>query len=138
MQFCAAVDAMKMGLPWQDAVKLTPLPEPSKPKYLADLIDDAKTKGANGDGAVLVFRNRAHAQPGNWFLSETLFPPELETVTNFGRIVRFDGSDLVISSESRYSYSLRFQIASVNVRGTRDFIESSGIGSLRVDLAAAA
>jgi glyceraldehyde-3-phosphate dehydrogenase (NADP+) len=45
-QFCAAVDAMKMGLPWQDGVKLTPLPEPSKPKYLAELIDDAKAKGA--------------------------------------------------------------------------------------------
>ena len=46
VQFCAAVDAMKMGLPWQEGVKLTPLPEPSKPKYLAELIDDAKAKGA--------------------------------------------------------------------------------------------
>jgi len=45
-QFSAAVDAMKMGLPWQEGVKLTPLPEPSKPKYLAELIDDAKAKGA--------------------------------------------------------------------------------------------
>ena len=45
-QFCAAVDAMKMGLPWQDGVKLTPLPEPNKPKYLTELIDDAKSKGA--------------------------------------------------------------------------------------------
>merc|ERR1719326_1002181 len=45
-QFCAAVDAMKMGLPWQDGVKLTPLPEPNKPKYLTELIEDAKAKGA--------------------------------------------------------------------------------------------
>lgn len=51
--FCAAVDGMKMGLPWQEGVKLTPLPEPAKPKYLAELIDDAKGKGAkvcNGMG----------------------------------------------------------------------------------------
>merc|ERR1719454_640177 len=44
--FAEAVDAMKLALPWEDGVKLTPLPEPSKPKYLAELIDDAESKGA--------------------------------------------------------------------------------------------
>ena len=45
-QFAAAVDAMKLGLPWEDGVKLTPLPEPNKPKYLVELIEDATGKGA--------------------------------------------------------------------------------------------
>ena len=45
-KFCAAVDALKLGLPWEDGVKLTPLPEPNKPKYLVELIDDATSKGA--------------------------------------------------------------------------------------------
>jgi len=44
--FVEAVDAMKLGLPWEDGVKLTPLPEPNKPKYLKELIDDACSKGA--------------------------------------------------------------------------------------------
>lgn len=41
-----AVAAMKAGLPWTEGVKLTPLPEPAKPQYLADLITDAKKHGA--------------------------------------------------------------------------------------------
>jgi len=44
--FVEAVDAMKLGLPWEDGVKLTPLPEPNKPKYLTELIEDATSKGA--------------------------------------------------------------------------------------------
>jgi glyceraldehyde-3-phosphate dehydrogenase (NADP+) len=42
--FCEAVDAMKLGLPWEDGVQLTPLPEPNKPQYLTELIDDAIAK----------------------------------------------------------------------------------------------
>ena len=34
-----------MGLPWEDGVGITPLPEPEKPKYLRELIDDALAKG---------------------------------------------------------------------------------------------
>lgn len=45
-KLCVAVDAMKLGLPWEDGVKITPLPEPNKPKYLSELIADAKEKGA--------------------------------------------------------------------------------------------
>jgi len=41
-----AVDAMKLALPWEDGVKLTPLPEPNKPAYLRELIADGKAKGA--------------------------------------------------------------------------------------------
>ena len=44
--FAAAVDAMKLALPWEDGVKLTPVPEPNKPQYLKELVDDAVAKGA--------------------------------------------------------------------------------------------
>ena len=44
--FVEAVDSMKLALPWEEGVKLTPLPEPNKPKYLTELIDDAVAKGA--------------------------------------------------------------------------------------------
>ncbi len=40
------VDALKFGNPWDDGVKLTPLPEPGKSAYIQKLIDDAKEKGA--------------------------------------------------------------------------------------------
>ncbi|RZJ70527.1 NADP-dependent glyceraldehyde-3-phosphate dehydrogenase [Flavobacterium sp.] len=46
LRFSEKVDAMKFGNPWEDGVKLTPLPEPDKPKYIQELIDDAKAHGA--------------------------------------------------------------------------------------------
>lgn len=45
-RFAEAVDALKFGNPWEDGVKLTPLPEPQKPAYIQELIDDAVVKGA--------------------------------------------------------------------------------------------
>ena len=44
--FVAKVAAKKPGLPWEDGVAITPLPEPAKPAYLKDLVDDAVAKGA--------------------------------------------------------------------------------------------
>jgi len=37
---------LKYGMPWEDGVSLTPLPEPQKPAYLKEVIDDAIAKGA--------------------------------------------------------------------------------------------
>lgn len=44
-KFADAVDKLKFGMPWENTF-LTPLPEPSKPMYIKDLIDDAISKGA--------------------------------------------------------------------------------------------
>ena len=44
-KFAEAVDQLKFGMPWENTF-LTPLPEPSKPQYIRDLIDDAVSKGA--------------------------------------------------------------------------------------------
>lgn len=44
-QFAKAVDNLKLGMPWDDAF-LTPLPEPTKPSYIQELIKDAIGKGA--------------------------------------------------------------------------------------------
>lgn len=46
-RFSAKVDSLKFGNPWDDGVKLTPLPEPDKPDYIQELIDDALAKGAS-------------------------------------------------------------------------------------------
>lgn len=41
-----AVGKLQFGLPWVKGVTLTPLPEPGKPAYLKDLMDDAIAHGA--------------------------------------------------------------------------------------------
>jgi glyceraldehyde-3-phosphate dehydrogenase (NADP+) len=45
-QFITAVDTLKMGLPWEKDVKITPLPEEGKPGYLQELTIDALNKGS--------------------------------------------------------------------------------------------
>ncbi len=55
--FNEAVTALKPGLPWTKDVKLTPLPEPHKPGYIKDIIDDAVSNGArvtNENGGLTV------------------------------------------------------------------------------------
>ncbi|GAB3531775.1 NADP-dependent glyceraldehyde-3-phosphate dehydrogenase [Pontibacter brevis] len=45
-QLTEAVGKLIIGMPWEKGVALTPLPEPNKPAYLKDLIDDAEAHGA--------------------------------------------------------------------------------------------
>ena len=45
-KFKAEVDKLICGLPWDEHVNITPLPEPHKPAYIKALIADAESKGA--------------------------------------------------------------------------------------------
>lgn len=45
-KYSEKVDRLKYGNPWEEGVKLTPLPEPGKVEYIQELIEDAKSKGA--------------------------------------------------------------------------------------------
>lgn len=40
------VGNLNIGMPWEEGVNITPLPEPSKPEYLSGLVEDAKVHGA--------------------------------------------------------------------------------------------
>ncbi|MBF0312880.1 MAG: NADP-dependent glyceraldehyde-3-phosphate dehydrogenase [Oligoflexia bacterium] len=45
-RFTLEVSKLKVGLPWEEGVKITPLPEENKCNYLRALVDDAVAKGA--------------------------------------------------------------------------------------------
>lgn len=45
--YCSKVENLKMGLPWESDVNITPLPEPGKTAYLNELVQDALSKGAS-------------------------------------------------------------------------------------------
>ena len=66
--FSKAVDELKFGLPWEKDVFLTPLPEPGKPKYIQELIDDAKSKGAN------VINQKGGEMSNNYCYPAVLYP----------------------------------------------------------------
>lgn len=44
-RFGPAVSKLKPGMPWDAGTQITPLPEPSKPDYLAECIQDAEAQG---------------------------------------------------------------------------------------------
>ena len=66
--FSKAVDELKFGLPWEKDVFLTPLPEPGKPKYIQELIDDAKSKGAD------VINQKGGEMSNNYCYPAVLYP----------------------------------------------------------------
>jgi len=66
----AEIAKLKFGMPWEKGVNLTPLPEPGKPAYLKDCIDDAIANGAkvvneNGGETVASFVYPAVVYPVN-------------------------------------------------------------------------
>ncbi|MBA4418239.1 MAG: NADP-dependent glyceraldehyde-3-phosphate dehydrogenase [Syntrophus sp. (in: bacteria)] len=82
-KFSDAVGKLKEGMPWDTGVRITPLPEPDKTKYLTELIDDARTKGAhvvneNGGTVKHTFMSPAIVYPvgpGMRLYSEEQFGP---------------------------------------------------------------
>ena len=81
--FSESVSKLKGGMPWEEGVKITPLPEPGKTKYLTELIDDARSKGArvvNKDGGAVnhTFMSPAvvyPVSPGMQLYTEEQFGP---------------------------------------------------------------
>lgn len=54
-KFVSEVEKLKIGMPWDKDVFITPLPEPNKTGHLSDLVEDAVNKGAklcNPSGAL--------------------------------------------------------------------------------------
>jgi glyceraldehyde-3-phosphate dehydrogenase (NADP+) len=76
-QFAKAIAQLKFGMPWEKGVTVTPLPEPGKPKYFTELIEDAKQHGAK------------IANEGGGMTNETFFyPAVMYPVTSQMRLYR--------------------------------------------------
>ena len=67
-RFSARVDQMRFGNPWDENAQLTPLPEPDKPAYIQELIDDAKDKGAK------VLNSKGGETTDNYIFPAVLYP----------------------------------------------------------------
>lgn len=67
-RFSKRVDELKFGNPWEEGVKLTPLPEPDKPAYIQELIHDAQDKGAK------ILNTKGGEISENYIYPAVLFP----------------------------------------------------------------
>ncbi len=83
-RFAAAVESLSLGMPWEEGVFITPLPEPGKPEWLKELVGDAIARGArvvNRGGATL---------DGPFFYPAVVYParPEMKLaqVEQFGPV----------------------------------------------------
>lgn len=70
----AKIDGLTAGLPWEPKVSITPLPDPDKPAYLKELIDDAVAKGA-----ILANPARGGKLQGNLFFPAVLINVSLNS-----------------------------------------------------------
>jgi acyl-CoA reductase-like NAD-dependent aldehyde dehydrogenase len=58
----AAIDALKVGMPWDEGVQITPLPGPHRTAYMDEALRDAQAQGARvlnaggGDSCVTLYR----------------------------------------------------------------------------------
>lgn len=62
-KFTGAIGSKKFGMPWEEGVALTPLPEPGKTAFLTDLLEDARQHGAQV------------INPGGGFINRSFFYP---------------------------------------------------------------
>lgn len=62
------LEALKLGMPWEPKVKITPLPEDDKVPYLAEVIADAKKHGAK------VINESGGLANGNFVYPAVLYP----------------------------------------------------------------
>jgi glyceraldehyde-3-phosphate dehydrogenase (NADP+) len=96
-RFSERVSSMTVGMPWEQGVQITPLPEEGKPDWLAGLVADAETGGAKVINA------------GGGHIDHTLFHPavlypctpdmQICQVEQFGPvtpIVPYDDEDTVL------------------------------------------
>lgn len=67
-RFAERVDALKFGNPWEEGVTLTPLPEPDKPQYIQELIDDALANGAK------ILNEKGGQTSDNYIFPAVLYP----------------------------------------------------------------
>lgn len=67
-RLAAGIGSLSCGVPWQEGVTVTALPEPEKPEFLAELVRDAESKGAR------VVNPGGGTRSGSFFYPALVYP----------------------------------------------------------------
>lgn len=124
-KFVEEVQKLKCGLPWEKHVKITPLPEPHKPNYIEELIDDATKKGAkilnkNGGKTSLSFAYPTVLYPVN----ETMKVYEEEQFGPVVPILSFKNIEEPLEYISNSNYGQQVSLFSNNPDSLAPLIDS--------------
>ena len=133
-KFSEAVDALQVGLPWENTL-LTPLPEPNKPAYIKDLIDDAVSKGAS------VMNTRGGEMTANYCFPAVLYPvtPDMKVYEEeqFGPVIpvlSFSDIQEPLDDMSASSYGQQVSLFGKNVTQLGPLIDTLANLVCRVNL----
>ncbi len=134
-KFVKKIEALKYGLPWVEGVRLTPLPEPNKPKFIMELIEDAILKGAK------VLNKTGGKNFQNFVFPAVLFPVNSKmrifNEEQFGPIVpivSFDRIDEVVKSVENSNYGQQISLFSKNIEMLRPLFSIFGNQVSRVNI----
>jgi glyceraldehyde-3-phosphate dehydrogenase (NADP+) len=124
-KFVEEVQKLNWGLPWEENVNITPLPEPHKPFYIKELIDDALSKGAkilneNGGETTLSFVNPAILYPVN----ETMKVYDEEQFGPVVPILSFKNIEEPLDYISNSNYGQQVSLFSNNSNSLAPLIDS--------------
>jgi glyceraldehyde-3-phosphate dehydrogenase (NADP+) len=67
-KLAATIGSKKFGMPWEEGVAFTPLPEPGKPDFLTELLEDARQHGAQ------VINPGGGLKQGSFFYPAVVYP----------------------------------------------------------------
>jgi len=134
-KFCAKIEALKFGQPWDFGVRLTALPEPEKPNYIKALITDALSKGAK------ILNEKGGLQINNFIFPAVLFPVD-KTMSIFSEeqfgplvpIVEFDDIDQVMTYIETSNYGQQVSLFSKNAEQLLPLIKILGNQVSRVNV----
>lgn len=120
-----AISDLPVGLPWENGVKITPLPEPAKPGYLKECLADAVAKGGQ-----IINKNGGYVEES--FVVPALVYPVNEQMKlyheeQFGPVVPvvpFDSIEETISYQVNASHGMQVSIFSNDPKEVAMLIDS--------------
>lgn len=125
IRFTEAVKKLKPGMPWDEGVGLTPLPEPGKTGYLNELVDNAKQHGAR------VLNENGGQVLHSFFFPAVLFPVNekmrLYSEEQFGPVVPvvpFEREEEAINYVVNSNYGQQVSIFGNNSKTIARFIDA--------------
>ena len=123
-RFSKRVDELKFGQPWEEGVKLTPLPEPGKPAYIQELLDDAKAKGAK------ILNEKGGQTTENYIYPAVLFPVDesmrVYQEEQFGPVIpvkAFDDIQELLNEIAQSNYGQQVSLFGDNVEALAPLID---------------
>eukprot|EP01031_Cornospumella_fuschlensis_P028437 gene28437-34330_t len=130
------VNGLTAGLPWENGVQITPLPEADRVSYLSELLSDAVSKGAH------VLNERGGQVVGNIFLPAVIFPVNSNMRVyheeQFGPVipvVPFTGIEEIRSYLSTSKYGQQAAIFSSSPENLAGYVDllSNAVGRININ-----